>query len=311
LSALSATLRMADNPTRQEIFTQAAKKLRQDFEELTLVPHAASKGSEGEELVRKFLNSHLPGRFRAGAGFILDRKDQVSRQTDVVIYDALNCPVYRASDIASIFPNDNVAAIVEVKSKLDKAGVIDAAAKIAQAKALAKTAQPKTLGLVNTRTLGTVFAYESPLTMEKLEEHYHATLKEHLIGRHIDILMVLDRGIITLVGRPPREEWSLAMTDGPGGPEGSHFGTGIVDFGSDTLDGFFRLSLSHLVFFRHRVDHPGFQVGAGKQPLIIRYLGSVTHEKNTRKREERLKRYAEEAARELSKTPVPPQQPSF
>jgi hypothetical protein len=53
----------------------------------------------------------------ARAGFIIHHQDRISKQTDVVVYDALNCPVYRTSDYAGIFPADNVAAVVEVKPR--------------------------------------------------------------------------------------------------------------------------------------------------------------------------------------------------
>ena len=98
--------------TRQDIFEQAAKKLRQDFEALAVIPHRGAKGGESERLVREFLNRHLPGRFKAGAGFVIDKVGNVSRQLDVVIYDAMNCPVYRWSEEAAIFPADNVAAVI-------------------------------------------------------------------------------------------------------------------------------------------------------------------------------------------------------
>jgi hypothetical protein len=106
--------------TRQQIFAQAAKKLRQDFEELSTVPHAGLKGHEAEEIVRKFLKGHLPKRFDVGSGFVIDPGDNVSKQTDLIIYDALNCPVYRASENAAIIPSDNVASVIEVKSRLGK-----------------------------------------------------------------------------------------------------------------------------------------------------------------------------------------------
>jgi len=105
---------------RQKIFDQASKKLRQDFESLAVIPHRGAKGGEAERLVREFLNRHLPGRFKAGAGFVADKTGNVSRQIDVVSYDAINCPLCRWSEEAASFPADNVAAVVEVKSSLDK-----------------------------------------------------------------------------------------------------------------------------------------------------------------------------------------------
>ena len=134
--------------SRQKIFAQAAHKLRQEFEELSVVPHNALKGGEAERLVRTFLKEHLPKRFDVGAGFIIDRLDNVSRQTDVIIYDALNCPVYRASEDAGIFPSDNVAATVEVKSCLDKNELVTAFENILATKQLAKTPPPEFAGFI-------------------------------------------------------------------------------------------------------------------------------------------------------------------
>jgi hypothetical protein len=125
--------------SRQTIFAQAARKLRQDFDELSVVPHNGLKGNEAEKLVKVFLKEHLPKRFSVGSGFIIDRSDNVSKQTDVIIYDALNCPVYRASEDAAIFPSDNVAAVVEVKSCLDKKQLILSFENILATKQLAKT----------------------------------------------------------------------------------------------------------------------------------------------------------------------------
>ena len=67
--------------SRQKIFAQAARKLREDFEELSVIPHNALEGGEAEKLVRTFLKEHLPRRFDVGAGFIIDRLDNVSKQT--------------------------------------------------------------------------------------------------------------------------------------------------------------------------------------------------------------------------------------
>src|SRR5215470_13479976 len=149
------------NTSRHEIFTQAARKLRQDFAELSTVPHSGLKGGEAERLVRTFLNGHMPKRFAASAGFVIDAADNISRQSDVIVYDALNCPVYRASEEAGIFPNDNVAAVVEVKSRIDKARIFEAAENIRAAKELRKSDHPDVPWLVQTQTLGCVFAFES------------------------------------------------------------------------------------------------------------------------------------------------------
>src|SRR4051812_25038234 len=40
--------------TRQKIFQLAARRLRQEFEELGIIPHSGAKGGEAERLMRRF-----------------------------------------------------------------------------------------------------------------------------------------------------------------------------------------------------------------------------------------------------------------
>jgi hypothetical protein len=286
--------------TRERIFAQAARKLREDFNEARLLPHAGARGAEGEAIVRGFLNSHLPKRFAAGCGFIIDRQDRVSRQTDVVVYDAHNCPIYLASDTAAIFPNDNVAAVVEVKSRLDKEKLFSAAENIAAAKALVKTRDSGAPGYMQGSTLGCVFAFECELLTEKMLRHYVDTIAKHGIGRHIDVIVVLDRAFYTVVARPPGEEgWAMTTIEGLGGPaaEGSHLAVASHDAGEETLDGFLRYLLFHLTFFRAIVPHPGFSLRkAGGEVL---YFMSLTQETDPVKREAKLREYADEVRREF------------
>jgi hypothetical protein len=283
--------------SRQQIFAQAAKKLRQEFSELSTVPHNALKGQEAEKLVRRFLAEHLPKRFGVGSGFIIDQMNTLSKQSDVVIYDAHNCPVYRASDNASIFPSENVAAVVEVKTRLDKERLAEAFENIGAAKSLAKTAMPD-LSLpmpVATQTLGCVFAFESSLTMATLVSHYVEQVKSRGLGRHIDLILILDRGIMTLAARPPGLDWHPALLEGLGGPsaEGSHIGVCASEMGEDSLDAFLRLLLAQLIFFRPMVAHPGFNwMEMQPQPqMLLQYIGSVTHETDPQRRATKLKEY--------------------
>jgi hypothetical protein len=298
--------------TRNAIFEQAAKKLRADFEELSLIPHKGAKGSEAEDLMKVFLSKHLPKRFAVGSGFIIDKRDNVSKQTDVVIYDAFNCPVYRASDDASIFPSDNVAAVVEVKAALDKGKFIEACENIRETKRLAKTPIPEGLPfLVQTQTLGCIFAYQSSITLNKIVEHYHKFLNDKGFNARdqVDIIAVLDRGIITFVARPKGSDWGMVVLDGSGGPEseGSHIGFGIQKLEQATLDAFFRFLLVHLIFFRGIIDHPGFNWGSSPDEgkTAIKYLTSITYEKDPEKRKEILRSYKEAVRKDFQENSVP------
>jgi hypothetical protein len=290
--------------TRQQIFAQAAKKLRNEFDELSTVPHNALKGHEAEKLVRRFLENHIPKRFDVGSGFIIDQLDNLSKQSDVIIYDAFNCPVYRASEDAAILPSDNVAAVVEVKATLDKEKLSSALENIWASKSLAKTKTPDPrIALITYQTLGFVFAFESPLTLSTLASHYATLIRSKGIGRHIDAILVLDRGLITLGTKPRGLPWTNTIVEGLGGPatEGAHVGVVAQEFGNDSLDVFLRFMLTHLIHFRPFVGLPGFDwtKTEAKGMGSIEYLTSITHETDPKKREENLQKYAAEAAKDF------------
>jgi hypothetical protein len=296
--------------TREGIFEMAAKMLRQDFEELRTVPHAALRGGEAEDLVRRFLQDHIPRRFSVGTGFILDLKDNVSRQTDVIVYDALNCPIYRASETAAIFPANNVAGVVEVKSKLDSDTLKDAFDKIESVKSLAKVKPPNVDAPIMTQTHGSVFAFESALSLGSVADRYRDWMNKRGLGHHTDVVCVLDKGIVsTAASVPGFPGWGVIFLEGFGGGrgEGVHIGLGIQHLGAAALDAYFRLLLVHLTLFRGIVDHPGFN-WSGHLPkgmMEIRYLTSITNEKDPEKREKKLKEYADQVREEFSKAPVP------
>jgi len=290
--------------TRKEIFDLASQKLRNDFNALTVIPHSALKGSEAENIVKSFLNDHLPRRFAAGSGFIIDINDQVSKQTDLIIYDSLNCPVYRVSDNASIFPNDNVAAVIEVKSTLDKDRLRESFENIAAAKKLIKTKAPDVSFLVQTKTLGCLFAFDSSISLDKISQHYFHLLHEFGLGVHIDIILVLDKGIVALSAKAKGiPGWNTAFIEGSGGSfgEGSHIAISHMELKSEGLDWFFRILLAHLIHFRSRVDHPGFNWTKSYSGGLshLRYITSFTQEKDPEKRKEILKKYKDEVVKEF------------
>lgn len=293
--------------TRSDIFAQAARLMRANFESLTVVPHNATKGQEAEEIIRQFLNGHLPKRFTASAGFITDPLGAVSNQTDVIIYDSHNCPVYRASETAGIFPSNNVAVVVEVKSRLNGEAIRDAASKIAKIKSLTKSKPQELPFHVAAQTMGVLFAFASDLTLPKVMEHYISTIAENGLGRHIDFIVVLDRGLVTLCSKfPSLKGWNVSMIEGLGGKaaEGAHIAASAAEFGENTLDVFLRLLLPHLSNFRHIVDHPGFDFGAlqANSQMLVQYLFSHTNEKDPKRKEAKLAKYAEAVRAELNPT---------
>jgi hypothetical protein len=292
--------------TRQTIFAQAAHKLRQDFEELSNVPHNALKGGEAETLVKKFLKEHLPKRFDVGSGFIIDRFDTVSKQTDLIIYDALNCPVYRASEQAGIFPSDNVAAVVEVKSRLDKDGLVSSFESVLATKQLAKTQPPNLPILVTSQTVGCLFAFDSAISLDKISEHYYDLVRKYSVGHHIDIIHVLDVGTVTLWSKPQGfPSWGVYYHEGTGGTlsEGMHIALAMEELGESSLDAFLRFLLTHLTFFRGIVDHPGFNWSSNPSyaGMRLRHLVTICQEEDPELRKQKIERYAAEVREEFAK----------
>ena len=201
---------------------------------------------------------------------------------------------------------------MEVKALLDKDKLRDACENIRAAKRLAKTPIPDDFPfLVQTHTLGCIFAYRSSITLNKIVEHYHEFLGDKGFNTkdHVDIIAVLDRGIITLVAGLKGRDWSVVVMDGPGGPaaEGAHIGFGIQKLGPATLDGFFRFLLGHLMLFRGMIDHPGFDRSSSPDQgkTEIKYLASITYEKDPEKRKEILNTYREEARKDFEQNPAP------
>jgi len=91
------------------------------------------------------------------------------------------------------------------------------------AKALGKTKVPESPSFpILFETLGIVFAFESPLTLDKVADHYRQTLLDlGGLGRHIDYVFVLDQGMVTLATNIPGEDgWAPSVHFGAGGAGG-------------------------------------------------------------------------------------------
>lgn len=253
----------------EELLLAASRKLREDFREIQACnPHAGERGAESEDILKRFLSERLPKRFGVESGVVVGRDDSVSRQSDVIIYDALNSPVYRTGPKLSIFPRDNVAAMVEVKSKLNKDELRDAAEKIAVVKALkaspiSSVDQPVTFSdIIMTATLGCVFAFDSYTSLETLADN----LKEINAARDsslwVDLVVVLDKGILAYALQPI---FSKEFIGWEGGALTDEFMIPPLyvhlvqaSLGDGTLNNFFLRLMTHLTFFR-KISRPPFE----------------------------------------------------
>lgn len=190
-------------PTYESLLESVRLKLISDFESAKRdVPHYGERGEELENIIIKWLNAYLPKRFSVGTGFILGVNNEISPQTDVIIYDAFNCPIIRFSDKSLILPADNVAITFEVKSNLTKKEFEDAVRKTKSIKAISKSPISEfdllsegAKKVVQRQTYSILFAFDSDVSLKTIASWY----KESFInGRHIDYICILDKGWIDL-----------------------------------------------------------------------------------------------------------------
>lgn len=247
--------------TLDELLRSAGRQLRDEFREIQECnPHSGDKGYEVEEVLKRFLSARLPKRFDVKSGVVIGRDGSVSRQCDVIIYDALNSFVYRNGPKLHILPRDNVAAVIEVKSKLNKDELHDAAKKIAAVKSIKCSPicgadQPVTFSdMIMTGTLGCVFAFDSYTSLETLAENLREINADHDSNHWIDLVVVLDKGCLSYAFQKMYDGNLDAWVGGPLDDEFMipPFYVHLVQapFGDGTLNHFFLKLMAHLTFFR-------------------------------------------------------------
>lgn len=187
---------MVNKITVESLFSDAGKKLQQDFDSLRKsVPHSGLKGTGLERTLIEFLNNKIPQRFEATSGIIIDSKDRVSTQTDIVIYDASSSPVYYQNEEVRILPIETVASVIEVKTCLDKKELADSFKKIASCKELEVQAFNKDDETSGGGLCGIIFAYTSSISIEKIGEHFVEIAKSYDSHLWPNFIVILDKGI--------------------------------------------------------------------------------------------------------------------
>jgi hypothetical protein len=250
-------------PEGARLLALAASRLRASFESIREgVRHRGEQGRETQDSLIDFLNTHLPKRFRAASGYILDAQNNtVSGHVDVLIYDQQDAYVFAPAETSLIVPNDNVAAVIEVKSALSKAELESASEKIRTLKAIPKLPErPTDFALPNssiqmTATRGILFAYSSTTSLDAVWSNLRALNVSTDSDLWIDEIVVLDKGTIAYSMQLPVSR--ATMHYGGKSKDGSlHFPVYIIPKLEETVDAVLptfmaRLSM-HLIHYRRR-----------------------------------------------------------
>jgi hypothetical protein len=104
-----------------------------------LVKHAAEKGGLIEGVFREALRRIVPEKIGVTSGFVVDAKDNISRQLDVILYDRLNTPRILYDGELSILPVECTYAAGEIKTSLQSAELSDCFEKCASYKSLERS----------------------------------------------------------------------------------------------------------------------------------------------------------------------------
>lgn len=130
--------------------------------------HPLHKGTPREVFLRDFLQNHLPATVAVGSGEIIDansKPNEPRNQFDLVIYRR-DFPKLHISEGVSAFMAESVVATIEVKSTLDKAGIVQAAKAAANAKRLKRSiVKVFDAGYIPPAILNLVVAYDGPALM--------------------------------------------------------------------------------------------------------------------------------------------------
>ncbi len=269
--------------TIEKLFQLGAQTLKDDFEKIRKsMPHHGVAGQEIENLLIDFLNEHLPRRFAAVSGLVIDTANSLSKQCDVLIYDAENSPVYRAGSVGQILPSDSIASVIEVKSKLTKAELEDAAEKIASVKKLQRSPitnldQPVNFSnfIVN-NSLGVVFAYDSKTSLKSLAKNLKEINKKLPRSQWIDAVVVLGKGVLSYCLKFPGAEKYNSMM-----PEASsdfnvpacYVHLCLFEDCKYALNRFFLYLMSVLSFYRKRTALPFDNILGGAEKTAITIQG--------------------------------------
>lgn len=107
----------------RDLLASNAERMRVELE-LQLIDHPGELGRDREKVIRAFLRKHLPKRFTVSTGFVFDATGKVSEQIDVIIADALVCPVFKTAGGVRFFPCEAVVAAGQVKSSMTSESVM-------------------------------------------------------------------------------------------------------------------------------------------------------------------------------------------
>ncbi|MFT8357768.1 DUF6602 domain-containing protein [Bifidobacterium aquikefiri] len=192
------------------VLADTTRRLQSEFNEIRdSLDHNGTVGQGGEDVVTEFLRSRLPRSIGISTGQILDVNGKISKQVDVILYDAEHTPMLFSTknEKISLVPAEGVLGVVEVKTHLRSRDIEICLANCRSVKQLVRTAYfPQAIQAthsaygeqwVDPPIYYTVFAASSD---NLYAGHLNEIQEDVPIDERIDSLCCLDRGININVG---------------------------------------------------------------------------------------------------------------
>jgi hypothetical protein len=154
-----------------------------------LISHKGERGRENEQALARVLAGLIPRRFIVGTGLLFDRQGRQSKQMDIVVYDVIDTPTTLAQTTQLLFPVEEIACCIEVKTTVNAKAVQDSGEKKASILALDRaegTPQP----------FFALFGFESNASPNALSQRLAGLPPE----QRPDLVCVLDPGFVAGFG---------------------------------------------------------------------------------------------------------------
>ena len=106
------------------------------------IAHPGTMGDGSEAVWLELLGKYLPERYSVAKAFVVDSRDAMSQQIDVVVFDRQYTPFIFVIEGQKFIPAESVYAVFEAKQSVNAAMIRYAKEKVASVRALHRTSLP-------------------------------------------------------------------------------------------------------------------------------------------------------------------------
>jgi hypothetical protein len=150
-----------------------------------LLSHNLEKGLGNEQALRDLLIAFLPRKFGVGKGKVANAIGEMSKQLDVIVYDAINCPTLFVDENKNqILPIEGVYCVIEVKTTLTSQTLSEAFSNLASVYDLSCRSNVSTNEKVTCcPPYLEVFAYNDSRTLVQIAKQFRKLSKAYPVNK--------------------------------------------------------------------------------------------------------------------------------